>query len=521
MYPSASSTVASIALGTDKREEVAFSSGEIELDHLQHGRSSAFFKLKRNLNNLKSKTPRSLSHDNETHRENSFNTINSNVDASESPIKSAIEDDNENENDPTELKYPEGGWKAYSVVLASLLGMVSSFGLMNSTGAIESYLEKNTLKTTSTTTISWIFALFSFLTFGGSMVSGVLFDTYGAKRVVIPGSIMLVGGLMATASSTTTWQFILSFGICCGTASSMLLAPLVSCIGHFFNKKRGLALGIAMPGASLGGVIWPQVCRSLYGKIGFPWTMRVIGFCFLGCLGVVCLLVDDRTEEIRKHNAAVEGTDPTVRPSVWKQLRTSVDFHTLKDKTFMSLVLALFFNEFSLILSLTYIPSYAISKGYSESISLTALTAVNGAGILGRYVPSHLSDSWGKFNMISLMSCMMTLVIFVLWLPFGYNIGAFFTFCVFFGFSVAGTLSLSPLCTSAISKPRDMGKRYGTAYFFVSFGNLMSLPIGSAITQTPAGYNGMAAFAGGTSAVATISFLYTRYRLAGLKKVKI
>ncbi|ODV85316.1 hypothetical protein CANARDRAFT_199059 [[Candida] arabinofermentans NRRL YB-2248] len=480
--------------------------------------------MKKSLNNLKTKNVKTSNDLNSTsfNNRNDLSFTNSLQGTTATTNEDDVYGDDEyQEQNSGELKYPEGGWKAYSVVLASLLGMVSSFGLMNSTGAIESYLEKNTLKTTSTTTISWIFALFSFLTFGGSMVSGVLFDTYGAKRVVIPGSIMLVGGLMATANSTTTWQFILSFGICCGTACSLLLAPLVSCIGHFFNKKRGLALGIAMPGASLGGVIWSQVCRSLYGKIGFPWTMRVIGFCFLGCLGVVCLLVDDRTEEIRKHNAAVEGTDPTVRPSVWKQLRTLIDFNTLKDKTFMTLVLALLFNEFSLILTLTYIPSYAISKGYSESISLTALTAVNGAGILGRYVPSHLSDSWGKFNMISLMSCMMTLVIFVLWLPFGYNIGAFFTFCVIFGFSVAGTLSLSPLCTSAISKPRDMGKRYGTAYFFVSFGNLISLPIGSAITQTSAGYNGMAAFAGGTSAAASIAFLYTRYRLAGFKRVKI
>ncbi|KAH3670475.1 hypothetical protein OGAPHI_000990 [Ogataea philodendri] len=411
------------------------------------------------------------------------------------------------EEDPLEtVEYPDGGWKAYSTVAASLLGLICAFGIMNSTGAIESYLEKNTLKTIPTTTISWIFAIYTFLSFGGNLFSGALFDTYGAKKVAVPGAVLLCGGLLATASCTQVWQFVLSFGVCCGIGCALLMAPMVSCIAHFFKQKRGLALGIAMPGASIGGVIWPLVCNSLYPKIGFPWTMRVLGFIFMGILTTSCLLINDRLDEISNQTSS--------KSSVWAKVKESIDFKTLKDPVYLILVGALFMNEFSLILCFTYIPSYALDKGYSESFSLIALTVVNASGVGGRYLPSHLSDAYGRFNMILAMSAIATFAVLVLWLPFGKYKPAFVIFCIVYGFATAATLALTPLCTSQISKAKDFGKRYGTAYFFVSFGNLICIPIGIALTKTSAGYNGMLAFAGAGSFCSTLLFVLARYKLA-------
>ena len=37
------------------------------------------------------------------------------------------------------------------------------------------------------------------------------------------------------------------------------MAPGVASTGQYFNKKRGAAMGIAVAGSSLGGVIFPYV----------------------------------------------------------------------------------------------------------------------------------------------------------------------------------------------------------------------------------------------------------------------
>lgn len=413
--------------------------------------------------------------------------------------------------DEKEIEYPEGGLKAYLSLLASFLGLCASFGLWNSMGAIESYVSAHILQDYSNqVAVSMIFSLFSFITMGFSMISGILFDKYGARIICTIGTVFFVGGLMATANCTQLYQFILAFGLCTSTGCAMLMSPLVNCVGHFFNRKRGMAMAISMPGASLGGVIWPQVCRKLYDQVGFPWTMRILGFAMGSMLLVTCCLISDRHNEMR--HVRKEGT------TFWESVAQFVDFSCVKDKTFMILTGALFMNEFSLIMISTYIPSYALAKGFSQSMSLNALTIYNASGILGRIIPTYLADRFGHYRMIMVQSAIMTLSIFVLWLPLGKYLPSFLIFTIVFGFGVAGTLAITPMCTAAISKPKDFGRRYGTAYLFVSCCNLISLPVGRAITESKGGYNAMAAFAGTTSAIGTICFFWAAYEYKKMVK---
>lgn len=427
--------------------------------------------------------------------------------------------DEVNEIEEKVIEYPEGGKTAYITLFGCFLGLIGEFGLWNSSGAIESYIAAHILVDTSATAISMIFALFSFFVMFGTMISGVVFDKYGGKQLCYTGTIMVTGGLMATANCTKLYQFILAYGVVCGLGCSLLTAPFVTSIGHYFHKKRGMALAIAMPGASIGGVIWPLICRSLYTKVGFTWTIRTLGFCIGFLLLVASFLNHDRHEEILKIKILNEGEN--LNMTFKEKMNDLVDFSSFKDASFLILTAALFLNEFSLLLVSTYIPSYALNKGFSESLSLIALTVFNASGVIGRIIPTFLSDRYGNFNLMVLMSGMMFLSVWILWLPFGSNLGAFMTFTIIYGFAVAGTLALTPLCTSAISKPKDFGKRYGTAYFFVAFCNLISLPVGMALTETKAGYNAMVAFAGATCTLATLCFIFARYKVGGFKKIRI
>lgn len=417
------------------------------------------------------------------------------------------------------VEYPEGGKLAYITLFGCFMGLVGEFGLWNSTGAIESYIASHILVDESDIAISMIFALFSFFVMFGTMISGVIFDKYGGKQLCYTGTLMTTCGLMATANCTKLYQFILAFGILVGLGCSLLTAPFVTSIGHFFDKKRGMALSIAMPGASLGGVVWPLACRSLYVEVGFQWTMRILGFCIGSILLIAAVCVHDRHVEINNIKRLNEGEKNNM--TLKEKINDLVDFKSFKDLTFMILTSALFLNEFSLLMVSTYIPSYALNKGFGQSLSLIALTIFNAAGVFGRIIPTILTDRYGNFNLIIIMSCVMSLSIWILWLPFGKHLGVFFVFTVIFGFAVAGTLALTPLCTSAISKPKDFGKRYGTAYFCVAFCNLISLPVGMSLTETKAGYDAMVAFAGATCTLATLCFAYTRYRVGGLKPIKI
>ena len=53
-------------------------------------------------------------------------------------------------------------------------------------------------------------------------------------------------------------------------------------------------MGIASTGNSAGGLIYPVIVRQLLPQIGFPWTVRVLGFLNLGIVVLVIALEKPR-----------------------------------------------------------------------------------------------------------------------------------------------------------------------------------------------------------------------------------
>lgn len=150
-------------------------------------------------------------------------------------------EDSEDEAD----SFPEGGAKAWIVTFGCFMGLVACFGLLNSTGVMESHLQDNQLAKESVSTIGWLFSLFLFVCFASCIISGTYFDRNGFRTIMIIGTVFHVAGLFATANSTKYWHFILSFAIVCGFGNGIVLSPLVSVPAHYFFKRRGTALAVA------------------------------------------------------------------------------------------------------------------------------------------------------------------------------------------------------------------------------------------------------------------------------------
>jgi hypothetical protein len=91
--------------------------------------------------------------------------------------------------------FPEGGLKAWSVVVGAFCGSFSIFALINSTGVLMEYLQAHQLKDYTSSQISWIFGLQLFLIFFCGAPAGPIFDAYGPRVLVFAGSILLVVSL--------------------------------------------------------------------------------------------------------------------------------------------------------------------------------------------------------------------------------------------------------------------------------------------------------------------------------------
>jgi hypothetical protein len=97
---------------------------------------------------------------------------------------------NEDEDD-----FPEGGLKAWSVVVGSFCGSFSVFGIINSTAILLEYFSANQLKDYNPSQIGWIFGLSLFLTFFCGAPIGPIFDAYGPRALIFAGSVLLVASM--------------------------------------------------------------------------------------------------------------------------------------------------------------------------------------------------------------------------------------------------------------------------------------------------------------------------------------
>lgn len=74
----------------------------------------------------------------------------------------------------------------------------------------------------------------------------------------------------------------------------------VALVPVYFKRRRGVALGLATGGGSLGGVVYPIIFRRLLVDIGFTWAVRTLGFIALLTLGVAATLTKPLGSRIKR-----------------------------------------------------------------------------------------------------------------------------------------------------------------------------------------------------------------------------
>lgn len=205
---------------------------------------------------------------------------------------------------PTVLDLPpDGGIISWAQVVMGHLILINGWGYLSSFGLFESYYV--TTLSLSPSSISWIGSVQIFLVYFVGAFSGRALDAGYYHSVQIAGSILQVLGIFMTSISTQYWQIFLAQGICKGLGDGLVFCPTVSLVATYFMKKRSLAMAFTASGGATGGIIFPLIFQQLEPRLGFGWTVRIMGFVVLFNAIVAALLARVRLPP-RKTGALVE-----------------------------------------------------------------------------------------------------------------------------------------------------------------------------------------------------------------------
>jgi MFS family permease len=107
---------------------------------------------------------------------------------------------------------------------------------------------------------------------------GWLTDRFGPRRVILTGTAVFGSILLAnrvfSGSIAQFYCFYAVLGLSVGCVGPI---PYGSLISHWFDRFRGLALGLTMLGIGLGAVIMPSLAQTLITRFGWKTAYSILG----------------------------------------------------------------------------------------------------------------------------------------------------------------------------------------------------------------------------------------------------
>ncbi|KKO96864.1 riboflavin transporter MCH5 [Trichoderma harzianum] len=388
-------------------------------------------------------------------------------------------------------EFPEGGLRAWLVVFGCWCTSFASFGYVNSFGVYETYYLKTFLSGHSPSDVAWIGAIQSFAQFSAALVAGPLADRYGAMVIIWPFSLLLVVAMMLTSLCTELYQFILCQGIFIGISAGLIFTPAISIVGHYFHKRRPIAMAFATTGSPLGGIIYPVIMTNLLQKnsVGFAWGQRICGFLTLFLLAIASI---------------------AIRPTPLKRKGALVLPDAFKIPAFSLQVAALFMIILGLWTPYFYLADYGSLHGMSPGLASYLFALINAGSFLGRVFAGSVAKYLGQFNVIT-AACYASGLLMFCWLKITSTAGLI-VLAVLFGATSGIIIGLMYTTIShTADHPSKIGTYIGMSTFLIGFGALGGTPITGALIDRYGGYSQGIIFSGAVLMTGAVLFTAARF----------
>ncbi|KAM0551858.1 hypothetical protein ACHAPJ_008194 [Fusarium lateritium] len=133
--------------------------------------------------------------------------------------------------------------------------------------------------------------------------------------------------------------------------------------------------------------------------------------------------------------------------------------------------------EFTLISSIALIPSYAVGQGFTTN------QASNAIAMLNALLSGWLADRVGRFNVMAFVLAFSITASLCIWMFVYQNLATLYIAILLYGLGCGSIVSLAGACFGQLCKADEYGECWGTAYVFVSFVVLISVPTGEALLR--------------------------------------
>jgi MFS family permease len=292
-------------------------------------------------------------------------------------------------------------------------------------------------------------------------VAGRLVDRFGSRRVLVP-SVLVYGFCLAAipVAVSSLWHLLLVFTLIGSLGAGANNLPYMRTIAAWFDRRRGLAIGLAMAGAGFSFAYVPPLVQTLIDAFGWRFaylTLAAITVCVAAPL--IGLVFRDTPAEMGL------TVDDAERPSDGTPVAEASGFdvaESLRSPTFWMLWAVFCLLSFSLYGLLPHFVPLLTDQGMPATKAALAASVVGITVIVARVAIGYLIDRFFAPRLA---------LLFFLGSAFGVGLlavdasgGAALLAAILVGLSIGAEIDLLAYLTTRYFGLRNFGAVYGLMF---------------------------------------------------------
>jgi MFS family permease len=300
---------------------------------------------------------------------------------------------------------------------------------------------------------------------------GRLVDRFGARRVIVPSVLFFGFGLISfSLLSARLWHLYALYLILGVVGGGTAPVPYSNVISHWFDKRRGLALGLAMVGLGLSAFIMPSLAQTLITTGGWRQAYIVIGLMVMVvAIPVVALFLTETPQMLGLAPDGETTGSQAGRPDLRKE---GLSFHEAwRTDTFWLMVSAFFLMSACVHGCLIHLVPLLTDRGVSAQNAALATSLLGGALLLGRVGAGYLLDRFFASAVAVCFFCGAALGLILLWSEVTGSLAFAAAFLVGLGMGAEG--DIIAYLVSRYFGLRAFGEIYGYAFAAFTLGGVV------------------------------------------------
>ncbi len=295
-----------------------------------------------------------------------------------------------------------------------------------------------------------------------SPLVGRLADRLGGRRVIVYASLVfafvLFCSLLLSASLWKLYTFYVFLGI---AGSGAAPVPYGKVISNWFDRRRGLALGLTMVGLGSGAIVMPSLAQHLIASLGWRAAYAAIGLLVATlCVPAISIFLKEVPETM---GLTREGETASRSIAARRSEAFGVSWNdAFHDQTFWTMVIAFFLVGASVHGCVVHLAPMLTDRGGTSAHAALASSLLGLALLIGRVISGYSMDRFFAPRVAMTFFVGAAAGIATLW---GGAVGATAYLAAFLvGLGMGAEVDIIAYLTSRYFGLRAFGEIYGYAF---------------------------------------------------------